>query len=401
VESPDELVRSLAQLGVEFGANVQPGQVVLISTEPKQLEFARAVAVAAYKRGAKFVDVAVFDPQIKRARALHADPESLSYVPPWVGQRILDAGELHAARISLAGPSDPQALDGIDPELAGRDLLPRVPESLQVVNAGTTNWTIVPCPTPGWAELVHPELDPESALVHLWADVIRVCRLDEPDPIAAWNARIAQLTAAATRLNELTLDAVHFEGPGTDLYVGLLTGSRWVGASATTVDGLEFNPNVPSEEVFTAPDPERVEGTVRSTKPLFSGGTTVSGLRMRFEGGRAVEIEADEGAGVVRSIAARDENASRLGEVALVDRESRIRQLGTTFYNTLLDENAASHIALGSAYDENAAEEDRGRLNHSGIHLDFMIGSDEVAVTGLGRDGTEIPLLRGGDWQML
>jgi len=149
VESPNELIRSIARLGVDFGANVQPGHVVLISTEPGQHEFARAVALAAYERGAKFVDLIVSDPQVKRARALHADPETLSYVPPWFGQRILGAGELHAARISLAGPSDPHALDGIDPELAGRDLLPRVPESLQVVNDGTTNWTIVPCPTTG------------------------------------------------------------------------------------------------------------------------------------------------------------------------------------------------------------------------------------------------------------
>ncbi|HTX46362.1 MAG TPA: aminopeptidase [Solirubrobacteraceae bacterium] len=401
MSTPDELTEAIARLAVEFGANVQPGQVVLISSEPAHAQLARAAGKAAYARGALFVDLAVSDPQLKRARALHAAPDALGYVPPWLGQRIVALGELHGSWITLRGPSHPHALDDIDPELAGRDMLPRVPESLDVVNAATTNWTIVPCPTPGWAELVHPELSPESALVELWADVVRVCRLDEPDPVAAWRARIAQLGAVEARLNELALDALHFEGPGTDLRIGLLPGSRWVGTSATTVDGVEFNPNVPSEEVFTAPDPERVEGTVRSTKPLFANGTSVFGLRMRFARGRAVEIDAEQGADVVRAIAARDQDASRLGEVALVDRESRIGQLGVTFYETLLDENAASHIALGSAYDENVGDEYRSRINRSGVHLDFMIGSDEVSVTGLAADGTRIPLLRGGDWQML
>jgi aminopeptidase len=401
VEAPHELLESLARLTVEFAANIQPGQVVLITMEPEQRELARAVARAAYERGALFVDLAVFDPQLKRARALHADPETLGYVAPWLKSRILTLGEMHGSRISLSGPSDPHALDGIDPERAGRDTLPRIRESLEVVNAGTTNWAVVPCPTPGWAELIHPDLEPAAALERLWAEIAHVCRLHEPDPVAAWWARLEQMTAAATRLNELALDALRFEGPGTDLTVGLLPGSRWIGSFDTTVDGIQFLPNLPTEEVFTAPDPERVHGTVRSTKPLFTAGTIVTGLRMRFEGGRAVEIDADEGADVIRAIAARDEGAARLGEVALVDGESRIGQTTTVFYNTLLDENAASHIALGTAYESNVATKDVGRINSSGIHVDFMIGSNEVAVTGLAADGTEIPLLRGDEWQML
>jgi aminopeptidase len=401
VESPEELTRAIARLGVEFGANVQPGQVVLISTDPAKHDLAREVGRAAYARGALFVDLAVFDPQLKRARALHAPAESLGYVAPWLGQRILGLGEVHGARVSLSGPSDPHALDGVDPELAGRDLLPRIRESFEVVNARTTNWTVVPAPTPGWAALVHPELEPDAALAVMWSEIAHVCRLDEPDPVAAWRARIDQLDAAAARLQELRLDALRFDGPGTGLTVGLLSGSLWRSAGDTTVDGLEFVPNIPGEEVFTAPDPERIEGTVRSTKPLFTAGTTVTGLRMRFERGRAVEIDADSGADVVRAIAVRDVGAARLGEVALVDRESRIGQLGTVFSDTLLDENAASHIALGSAYEVSVAPEDVERINRSAIHLDFMIGGDDVAVTGVAANGTEIPLLRGGDWQML
>jgi aminopeptidase len=400
LRQPDVL-HALARLTVNFAANVQLGQVVLVSTEPDKQELARAVAVAAYERGALFVDLAVFDPQLKRARALHADPETLGYVAPWLKSRVLALGELHGARISLTGPSDPRALDGIDPALAGRDLLPRLRESMEVVNAGTTNWTMVPCPTAGWAQLVHPELDAGDALTRLWSDIAHVCRLDDHDPMAAWRARIAQLGAVAARLNELRLDALRFDGPGTELTIGLLPSSRWLGLRETTVDGIEFSPNLPSEEVFTAPDPERVEGIVRSTKPLFAAGTTVTGLRMRFEGGRAIDIDADRGANVVRTIAARDDNAARLGEVALVDGESRIGQTGTVFYDTLLDENAASHIALGTAYDTSVAPADLERLNRSGIHLDFMIGADDVVVTGLTADGTEIPLLRTGEWQIL
>ena len=395
-----EPIEALARLAVDFGANVQSGQVVMISTEPAKHDLAREVGRAAYARGALFVDLAVFDPQLKRARALHAPAESLGYVAPWLAQRIIGLGAVHGARISLSGPSDPHALDGIDHELTGRDLLPRIRESLEVVNARTTNWTVVPAPTPGWAALVHPELDPDAALAALWAEVAHVCRLDEPDPVAAWRARIAQLDAAATRLAELRLDALRFDGPGTELTVGLLRSSRWLASGDTTVDGIEFVPNIPGEEVFTAPDPERVHGTVRSTKPLFTAGTTVTGLRMRFERGRAAEIDADSGADVVRAIAARDDGAARLGEVALVDRESRIGRLGTVFSDTLLDENAASHIALGNAYEVRSPPRRSDRINRSSIHLDFMIGGGDVAVTGVAADGAEIPLLRGGEWQI-
>jgi aminopeptidase len=291
-------------------------------------------------------------------------------------------------------------MDGIEPELVGRDMLPRVRESGAVVNARTTNWTIAPSPTRGWAELVYPDLEPDAALDKLWEEIAHVCRLDEADPVAAWDQRLAQLVAASDRLNALALDAVRFEGPGTNLEIGLLPNSVWQGARFETVDGIIHLPNIPTEEVFTTPDPERTHGTVRSTKPLFTAGTTVTGLRVRFEAGRAVEIDADEGAGTVRALAARDPGAARLGEVALVDREGRIGPLGTVFYNTLLDENAASHIALGQGFAFTVGDDDVERINDSAVHLDFMIGGNEVAVTGLTRDGREVPLLRDGAWQI-
>jgi aminopeptidase len=394
-------VRALAEVAVALGANLQPGQILGISSEPGKEDLARAIAEVAYERGARFVDLSVFDYHLKRARALHADPNTLGYVPPWYGQRTLSFGELRGAIVALTGTVAPHLMDDVDPELLGRDLLPRVKESIEVVNSRTTNWTAVPSATPGWAELVHPELEPAEALERLWEEIAFVCRLYEDDPVGAWMQRLDRLEAVAARLNGLDLDTVRFEGPGTELSIGLFTSSRWLAARVSTVDGIVHAPNIPTEEVFSTPDPERVEGVVSSTKPLFVSGALVTGLRVRFEGGRAVEIDADQGAQVLRTLSEHDEGAARLGEVALVDRESRIGRLGTVFYDTLLDENAASHIALGQALDFAVDDEDdRRRVNRSALHIDFMIGSNSMTVTGVRRDGSEVPLLRDGSWQV-
>jgi aminopeptidase len=393
--------RALAELAVRFGANVQRGQIVSIGCEPSKLELARAIAEIAYSQGAKFVDLSVFDYHLKRARALNADPDTLDFVPPWYGQRMLALGELRCALVALTGPATPHLMDGVAPELLGRDILPAVRESNEVINARTTNWTVVPCPTQGWAELVHPDLEPRAALERLWEEIAYVTRVDSSDPVAAWLQRLERLQTVAAKLLELRLDSLRFEGPGTELTVGLLASSDWLCAQLTTVDGIVHAPNIPTEEVFTTPDPSRTEGVVSSTKPLFVSGAVVTGLRVRFENGRAVQVEADEGAEVVRSLCQHDAGAARLGEVALVDREGRIGQLGTVFYDTLLDENAASHIALGHGLEFALRDRaDRPRANKSELHIDFMIGGDDVAVTGIQRDGTELPLLRGGIWQI-
>jgi aminopeptidase len=396
----DDRINRLAELLVRFGANVQPGQIVSVASEPGKEALARAVAVAAYRAGAKFVDLRVFDLYFKRARALHADPDTLTYVPPWYGSTILSLGEHRAATIALTGPIDPHVMDGVAPERLGKDMLPRVRESNEVVNARTINWTVGPCPSPGWAGLVYPELEPDQAVSRLWDDVAHICRLDHDDPVAAWKARLDRLEAVAGKLDALQLDEVHFEGPGTDLRIGLLPTTHWMGARFSTIDGIVHAPNLPTEEVFTTPDPERADGLVTSTKPLYIAGVLVKGLRVRFEGGRAVEIDADEGAGAVQAMAAHDATASRLGEVALVDRESRIGSLGTVYCDTLLDENAASHIAFGQGFTSTVPEEHSGRINSSDVHLDFMIGSDDVSVTGTTAGGDRIPLLRGGAWQL-
>ncbi len=391
----------LAELAVVLGANVQQDQLVTVGASLGEEEMAQEVAAAAYRHGARFVDVTYFDPYVKRARIEHAREETLGFVPSWYGDRMLELGRQRAARISFSGPAPPDVLDGVDPERAGRDQLPFIKEVLTVINERLVNWTVVPAPTARWARLVYPELAEADALERLWAEIGHVCRLDEPDPVAAWAARAEELEDLARLLAAAQFDALHFEGQGTDLVVGLFPGAEWQTARGETVDGILHMANLPSEEVFTTPDPERTEGFVRSTRPLALGdGPIVRGLTVRFEGGAAVEITADEGAEIMRGRATLDEGAARLGEVALVDRESRIGQLGTTFLDTLLDENAVSHIALGDGDPALVGEEDRARVNESAMHIDFMIGGDDVDVTGVERGGTRVPVLRGGARQL-
>ncbi len=394
-------VDKLADLAVRVGANVQPDQVVSVASEPGKEYLTRAVAEAAYRAGARFVDVQWFDPWVKRARIAHAREETLEYVPPWYGWRMKQLGEHHAARIAFSGPTAPGLLDGLDPVRAGRDRLPAIKESVEVLADRTTNWTIVPAPNPVWARLVHPDLEPDAALDRLWEQIVHVCRLDEPDPVAAWSERAAQLDGAAQRLTARGFDALHYTGPGTDLTVGLLPGARWVAGGMTTVDGVAHMANVPTEEVFTSPDPERVEGTVAATKPLvLQDGTVVRDLRLRFEGGRAVEVEAATAQDTMRTIVARDEGAARLGEVALVDDEGRIGRLDTVFYDTLLDENAASHVAIGVGFPFTVDAEMTSRVNRSEIHIDFMIGGPRLDVHGITAGGERVPVLMGGRWAL-
>jgi aminopeptidase len=401
VSARDEDLRRWADLVVNFGANLQPGQILAVGGEPGKEAYIRAIAEAAYKSGAKYVDAVYHDLHVKRARLLHAADDTLEYVPPWLGERLLALGEHRAARVGLSGVTEPGVLDGVDPARAGRDQLPFLKEAGKVVNDRTTNWTAAPAPTPGWAKLVHPDLDEDAALDRLWEQVMHVLRLDTDDPVAAWRERADTLVAAAQRITERHFDAIRFDGPGTQLTVGLLPSSRWQAARFVTIDGIEHMPNLPTEEVFTTPDPERVDGHVRSTKPLYLAGQIVSGLEVRFEGGRAVQVDADENAELLRGYTERDPGAARLGEVALVDREGRIGPLDTVFFDTLLDENAASHIALGSAYLFTVGDEaEHARANDSQIHVDFMIGGDDVDVTGLTASGDEVPVLRGGSWQV-
>ena len=395
-----EWTNKLAELAV-FGANVQPGQLVSVTSFIGKEELTRKVAHAAYERGAKYVDVVYFDQWVKRERIAHAADDTLDYIPPWMTQRLLYLSDEHAARVTLSGPHAPHALDGLDPARAGHDLLPYLPETGEIVNRMTTSWCIVPAPTPDWAEVVYPALPRQEAYERLWEAVAHVCRLDADDPGAAWTERAAALKKNASRLTERQFDALRLHGPGTDLTIGLLPSSSWAAGDLETVDGATHLPNIPTEETFTTPDPERADGYVSATMPLELSGSVISGIRVEFSGGRAVKIDADQGVEALRAVARKDDGAARLGEIALVDGEGRIGPLDTVFYDTLIDENAATHIALGNAYEhpvDNPA--DKARINKSHIHVDFMIGSPELAIDGVTSDGDVVPVLRNGSWQI-
>jgi aminopeptidase len=393
-------IRRLAELAVGFGSNVQQGQTLAVQAYPGMEELARAVAHAGYARGARYVDVVYFDLWVKRERIAHAPDDSLGEVPPWLVERLEWLSDQHAARVTFTA-LEPNVFDGLDPARAGRDLMPYLPNSGPVVNRRTTNWNIIPCPTPRWAQAVYPNLPADAADDRLWDAIVHVCRLDEADPAAAWKERMETLKSVAARISERRFDAIRLHGNGTDLTVGLFPSSEWHAAEFETVDGLSFYPNLPSEEMFTTPDPARTQGYVTATLPKELYGSLIEGIRLEFEAGRVTRVDADRGADALRSAIGRDEGASYLGEIALVDGAGRIGALDTVFFDTLLDENAASHIALGNGYELTVLDPaDRARITKSEVHADVMVGSPELNVDGITESGEAVPLLRGGNWQI-
>ena len=393
-----DYIPALARLAAHAGSNTTEGQTVVVSATLGHEQLARAIAGACYDLGARYVEVNYSDPHVRKVRLTRAPDQALGEIPPWTRRKLLDVEEVGGASIAVTGPTAPHLLDDVDPGRIGRDQVV-IPEQMEVIARQRLRWTIVPGPTLGWAGLVFGDDDPD-ALDKLWEQIAVICRLDVDDPAQAWRDRANELTLAAERLSGAELDSLHFAGPGTDLTVGLLPGARWEGGGMTSADGVPYLPNIPTEEVFTSPDPVRTYGTVASTRPLLVSGRTISGLRMRFEDGRAVQVDADDGADLMRQLVARDEHANRLGEVALVDSSGRIGRSGLVFHDTLLDENAASHIAVGGGFPHLCDEPSSSRVNASGIHTDFMIGSPDVEVTGTTRDGRELPVLMKQDWAL-
>jgi aminopeptidase len=394
-----DLIPALARLAVEAGINATENQMVVVSATLGQQDLARAIAGACYDIGARYVEVNYSDPYVRKVRLTRAPDAALGTIPPWTRRKVLDVEEAGAAMIALTGPAAPHLLDDVDPGRIGRDQV-AIPEQMEVIGRQRLRWTVVPGPTEGWAKLVFGEDEPD-ALARLWNEIGTICRLDADDPVKAWRERGGELGQMAQRLDGAQLDSLHFTGPGTDLTIGLLEGARWGGGGMTSAEGVRYLANIPTEEVFTTPDPERTHGVVTSTKPLLVSGATVSGLRIRFEGGRAVQVDADEGAELMRELVARDEHANRLGEVALVDSSGRIGRSGVVFHDTLFDENAASHIALGGGFPHLTTDEQTAaRVNASGIHTDFMIGGPAIDVTGITRDGRELPVLMHQDWAL-
>ncbi|WP_250008988.1 aminopeptidase [Actinoplanes sp. M2I2] len=394
------LIERFADLVVRGGINVQPGQGVVLHTGTAHVEIARAVTEAAYAAGAAWVEPIWSDGPMRRSAVTHSSVEQLSAVRPWALTRIAEWREAGAAWIRLLGEADPHLLDGLDP---ARVAAYPAEESQAMRRAifGGMRWTVVGAPNPGWARQVFGEPDVER----LWQVVGTAMRLDLDDPVAAWQQRAEMLAERGRRLDELELTELRYVGEGTDLTVGLLPGTRWTGGGVVDDAGIPYLPNIPTEEVFTSPDRTRADGVLRMTRPVVISGQVVTGLRVTLAGGRITEVSADEGADVVRAHLETDEGARHLGEVALVDKDSRIARAGVVFHNMLFDENAACHVAWGQSFPFAVAggasmtEQQRVGLglNMSSVHTDVVIGGEGISVVGRGPRGST-DLIRNDEW---
>jgi aminopeptidase len=390
-----------ADLVVRVGASVQPGSFVLLRADLAHLEIARAVVERAYVAGASWVEVDWSDGPIRRSQLIHADLSRLTRTRPWVIERTRAWAGERGVSITLVGNPDPRLPDGVDPAKAAAFPAEEATAYRDAVLGQQLRWTVVAAPNPGWAQEVFGEPD----LERLWEAVATAMRLDEADPVASWRDRAAELEGRARALDALDLTEVRYRGAGTDLTVGLVPDARWTGGSMDDPDGVTYMPNIPTEEVFTSPDRRRADGVISLTKPVIIDGQVVEGLKVTFSGGRITDVTAASGADSVRAQLDTDEGARSLGEVSLVDRDSRIAKAGILFHNMLFDENAACHVAWGQSFPFAVADglaksnEDRYEigLNRSAIHTDVVIGGEGLTVTGTGPAGT-IEIIRDDEW---
>lgn len=407
-DSHQERLARLADVAVRVGLNLQAGQELVMTSSIDALPLARLITDAAYRAGASLVTTLFHDDEQALSRYRNAPPEAFDTAPGWLFEGMAEAFKRGAARLAIVG-DDPGLLAGQDPALIARANRARstaYKPALELITSSAINWSLVPYAAPAWAKAVFPELPAAEAQAKLWDALFAATRVDAADPVAEWAAHNAKLMSRREMLNARRFSALRFRGPGTDLVVGLADQHAWMGGQSKALNGVVGNPNIPTEEVFTTPHAARTEGTVAATKPLSYAGTLIRDIRVRFEGGALVEAHASTGQEVLQRMIATDEGAKRLGEVALVPASSPISASGMLFLNTLFDENAASHIALGQAYRKCFVDGDtldeagftaRGG-NSSLIHVDWMIGSAEVDVDGIAADGSAVPVMRGGEW---
>lgn len=398
----------LAEVAVRAGLGLAPGQELVMTATLDSIVLVRRITEHAYKAGASLVTTLFLDEESALLRFRHGQSAAFDTAAGWLYEGMAEAFRKGAARLAITG-NDPSLLSKEDPEKvsrANRSMSKAYRPALELITRHDINWTIVACATPAWAAAVFPALPPEEAIARLWAAIFAASRADQVDPVAAWKAHDAKLHASAERMNQKRYATLHFRGPGTDLRVGLSDGHLWLGGGTTSGNGLYCIPNMPTEEVFTTPHKDRVEGHVTSTKPLSYQGTLIEGISVRFEAGRIVRADAARGGQVLQRMIETDEGARRLGEVSLVPHSSPIASSGLLFMNTLFDENAACHIALGQAYSNCVQDGDklspqelaaRG-ANESLIHVDWMIGSNQIDVDGISAAGTAEPVMRAGEW---
>jgi aminopeptidase len=410
VDAPefDRYLDRLAEVAVRVGLGIAPGQELVMTATLDAIPLVRLITAHAYKAGASLVTPLFTDEELTLLRFRHAPDASFDAASSWLYEGMAQAYRSGAARLAITG-NDPSLLSQEDTDKVSR--MNRATSkayrpALELIVRHEINWTIVACATPAWAAAVFPNLSRDEAVARLWEAIFAASRADQPDPVAAWKKHDADLHARADRLNERRYSALHFRGPGTDLRVGLADDHLWLGGGTTARNGRYCIPNMPTEEVFTTPHKDRVEGRVTSTKPLSYQGTMIEDISVRFEAGQIVEAHAARGEKILRRMIETDEGARRLGEVSLVPHSSPIASGGLLFMNTLFDENAACHIALGQAYstclkngDSLTQDELTARgANESLIHVDWMIGSNHIDVDGIGAEGNSTPVMRAGEW---
>lgn len=404
----NELLKKYARLIAETGVATEKGHTVVLQISVDQAPLARLITQEAYKLGAAEVIVQWTDDQIQREFLLHAATDRIENVPQSKIDQADEWLEKGASRISVVS-ADPDAFAGVDSQrvasyqaAAGKALM----NLRKATQANKVSWTVVAAAGKQWAAKVFQDLPEEEQVDALWDQIFKTTRVYEEDPVLAWKKHDEKLAKKAEELNQEQFSALHYTAPGTDIIIGLPKNHLWEGAGSYNARGEKFMANMPTEEVFTAPDSHRVDGYISSTKPLSYAGTIISGMKFTFKDGKVVDFSAEQGEDVLAKLLDTDEGARRLGEVALVPDPSPISQSGIIFFNTLFDENASNHLALGSAYafsvkggtemsDEELAE---AGLNRSQTHVDFMVGSDKMDIDGIREDGSTVPIFRNGDW---